>query len=112
MAVFFDVLVVDERSLLHEAYLNRTKVLSKLIRIEPGQVDPYIVVLTFTVNPSESIPSQSSTSRIRHQFTPMRHVTRHHPPRRRIRRKTCKCAVYRSTWLDETQKRPYPRIGG
>lgn len=38
MAVFFDVLVVDELVLVHESYVNRTNILAKMISTEPGKV--------------------------------------------------------------------------
>jgi ATP-dependent DNA ligase len=59
MAVFFDALLVDEHSLVHHAYVNRTRVLSELIRVEQGQVFSLKLPLMSKVNPTEPLPSQS-----------------------------------------------------
>ena len=38
MAVFFDILLLDEHILVHETYTDRTNLLTKLISIQPGRV--------------------------------------------------------------------------
>src|SRR5205814_8043527 len=38
MAVFFDVLLLDEHILVHETYTDRTNLLAKLISPQPGRV--------------------------------------------------------------------------
>jgi DNA ligase-4 len=40
MAVFFDLLLLDDRSLLEEPYTERTDLLSQIVTTHPGRVNP------------------------------------------------------------------------
>ena len=42
MAVFFDVLLLDEHVLIDEAYTDRTNLLARLITPQPGRVPPLL----------------------------------------------------------------------
>jgi hypothetical protein len=100
MAVFFDVLLVDERILLHQSYTERADILAKLIATEPGKVQISPTQNLTRDNSPEKILSPSPASRARCERPPIRICRCNQPSRRRVCAQTFRLTILERSQLD------------